>query len=365
MSINFYRKIDKIMGNILCRILAKIPRQQSNEINSVLVIKLWAIGESILTLPMIKAIKEKNPQTKITILARKRNKAVYEGQTFIDNVILFEPEHLMQIARMHKKFDLAIDCEPYLNISAILGRWLAKTQKGFSHNTRAKLYDTKIDYNDKQHVVKTYLDLGSIIGADKLVKLRYSTEDAKTVTELLKQHHITKKDFVVGMCQSVAESGKNRMWPTENYAKVADALTEEYGAKIILVGAKSDNENNNEIIKLSKNKTNIFNFAGKTTLKQLFNLVENCKLFISNDTGPMHIAAAQGVRTIGIFGPNLPLRFAPYGQQNISLYTKQECSPCINVHNGSFPECHNKIKGKCLREINATKVMEAVRKCLT
>ena len=369
MKINWYRNADKTLGSIICRIIGLIPKQKTNlnTLNSIAIIKLWAVGESVLTLPMIQAIKEKHPEAKITIIARQRNKEVYECLSFVDDVILFEHENLFKIIKLFKKFDLSIDCEPYLNISAILGRWIAKKQIGFSHGNRARLYNQSVEYNDKQHVVKTYLDLAKLLNIDKeyesLPKLNYSQEDSKKIDDLLKSNNITKKDLLIGVCASVAESGKNRMWPNENYSKVIDYIIRKYKAKTVLIGGKNDLAHE-QIRELCKQKEKVINLSGKTSLKELFNLVEHCKLFISNDTGPMHIAAAQGIQTIGIFGPNLPTRFAPYGKKNFSVYAKQWCSPCINVHKGSFPECYNEIKGKCLKEITPKMVQEVIDKCL-
>ncbi len=369
MNVNLYRNTDKILGSVICTILGLAPKKNDfGKINSIAIIKLWAVGESVLTLPMIHSIKEKYPQAKITVIARKRNYAVYCGLDFIDEIILFEPENLWQAIKLFKKFDLAIDCEPYLNISAIIGRFIAKKQIGFAHGARAKLYNQSIDYNDQQHVVKTYLDLAKLLGIDKkydaLIKLKYSTEDQNKIETLLKLNKISKKDALIGVCASVAESGKNRMWPNENYAKLIDHIIKKYNAKVLLIGAKNDLEHD-KIKKLCEQQEKVINLSGKTNLKELFALVKHCKLFISNDTGPMHVAAAQGVKTIGIFGPNLPTRFAPYGAKNKSLYVKQYCSPCINVHKGAFPPCYNEIKGKCIKDITPKMAIDEVNKCLT
>ena len=118
--------------------------------------------------------------------------------------------------------------------------------------------------------------------------------------------------------------------------ETVNKLIEKFGVKIVLVGGKDTVENNELIRQKCKHMNSVMNLGGKTSLKQLFALVKRFNLFISNDTGPMHIAAAQGVPTIGLFGPNLPARFAPFGKGNIALYEKTWCSPCINVHKGRF-----------------------------
>ena len=102
------------------------------------------------------------------------------------------------------------------------------------------------------------------------------------------------------------------------------------------MGLNSEREINKEI----KNNMNskITDLSGQTNLLETFALIDKCKLFISNDSGPMHIAAAQGVKTIGLFGPNLPIRFGPYGPNNIGI-RKETMKPCINVHLGQVPQC--------------------------
>ncbi len=370
MNPKIIRTIDKFAGRIICNILGFFVKDiLITKPESILITKLWAIGESVLTLPMIQGIKEKYPQTKITILARNRNKVVYEGQEFIDDIIVFEPNKVFSLLKRFKQFDLAIDCEPYLNISALLGSFLAKKQIGFSHGSRAKIYHKKIHYNDQQHVVKTYCDLAKLLEVNaeptKLVHLKYSEEDENEANKLIKSFNIENNDKTIGICPTTAETSKDRKWPLQNYAEVINNITSEKKQHVLLIGAQNDAEELEQLRNMCRDKNKVHNTAGKTTLKQLFALIKKCSLFISNDTGPMHIAAAQGVKTIGIFGPNLPIRFGPYGEGNISLYEKQYCSPCINVHKAEFPKCFNPIKGKCIKDIQPEKVIEVVTTCMT
>ena len=93
-------------------------------------------------------------------------------------------------------------------------------------------------------------------------------------------------------------------------------------------------------------------------------MIEQCKFFVGNDSGPMHIAAAQGVKTIGLFGPNTPVRWAPIGKKNISVYHEWFCSPCIHTHKGIVPECIFGRDNKCMKAIQVKKVIDAVEKLL-
>jgi len=342
--IKLQRFVDRFIGNILCNLFWPFKPQKKNifQPKKILIVKLWAVGESILTLPLISELKKKYPNTQIDVLVRKRNKDIYTLNKNIGAVLLLNKKNVIS---NFKKYDLVFDCEPYLNISAILSFWLGKQTIGFSHGQRAKLYNYKIKYNDQQHVVKTYLDLlipicKEIKNPKKLVKLEYSLYDLEIINKLLKSYSLDDKKLI-GICATAAESAHSRMWPKEKFAKLIDKLVSEKNVNIILVGGKNDSALNESIIKLVTNKEKVFNFAGKTSVKQLFALVEKCEVFISNDTGPMHVAAAQDVKTIGLFGPNTPVRFGPYGEKNSSIYKPVLPKPCINVHLGKVPDCKN------------------------
>lgn len=365
--IPLFRLIDKLVGSILCLPLrfVRLPQKQSIPAK-ILVIKLWAVGESILTLPMIAELKKHYPNSKISVLCRNRNKAAYKRK--VNDVFLFETHELLKLLVKYNTFNLVIDCEPYLNVSALLGWWFGKKMIGFTHGIRSGLYTNTILYNDKQHAAQTYADMLSPLGISfkpsKLEPLAYSKIDEKRAENVLRQAGLKKTDILAGMCQSVAESGKWRTWPAERYSRLADKLAEHCGAKIVLIGGKDTVENNNAIKDACAHKKSVINLGGKTTLKELFALMKHFHIFISNDTGPMHVAAAQGVPTIGLFGPNTPVRFAPLGKGNIALYEKTWCSPCINVHKGSFPECFNVEKGLCMKQISVESVFKAAVKLL-
>jgi len=361
MKIKLQRLLDRYLGGILIIFLSWfvfLKRRRKIRIKKIGIIKLWAVGESVLTLPMIKLLRKKFPKAEIEVLARKRNKEVYVGNGGVDKVRVLEETNLL---RLFKKYDLVIDCEPYLNFSAILGFFTGKRSLGFDHGWRSRIYDFKIRYNDRQHMVWTYVDLLKIFNVgekpDALIPLAYGKMNKLKVEKLLKEIKIRENDFLIGFCAGSAESGQGRKWPVERFADLADRLAEERGAKIILTGSSGEFSLNEEIRRMVKNKNQIINLAGLTSLKNYFYLVTRFKIFVSNDTGPMHIAAAQGVRTIGLFGPNLPLRFAPYGKGNGFLYKGAKCSPCINVHLGKIKNCLNPV---CMKKITVNEVLEEI-----
>ena len=210
--------------------------------------------------------------------------------------------------------------------------------------------------------------LDIVYDTDKLQNLNFSKNDKNFVDKFLKGNNIKNSDFVVCVAPGAAESAKSRMWPYDRYAELCDEIIAKHDAKIIFVGSLDEAELINKIQNIMEYKNKTVNSAGKITLNQLFCLITSCRLFIGNDAGPMHIAAAQGIKTIGLFGPNLPVRFGPYGKGNIGLYKGNNCefSPCINVHKGQVPDClypkNSNDYQKCMKNISVDDVLKEVEK---
>lgn len=370
-AVNLIKFLDRYIGAIICLVLSlfsfskkKVPCKR------ILLIQLWGIGETVLCLPAIKALRQKYKNIIIDVLTTKRvNDAFYNNKNLNNvRILSLNPFSIKGfILKNLKKYDLAIDMEEYLNISAIIAFFTGKERIGYSHGMRSRLYTKKVVYNGNQHVSQTFMDLLRPLGVNKKVKnlekLNYSAGDRKKADKLLKNNNIAKKEFIVGLGIGAAESVKERMWPKERFAAVADYLIEKHKAKIIFVGNDNERSLAEEAIRMMKNKDNAFNAAGQTALREMFYLVSLCKLFIGNDSGPMHVAAAQKARTIGLFGCNLPVRFAPLGKGNLSI-RKQAGEPCINVHKGEVGKCRHGMENACVKKIEVEDVISAAKKVM-
>ncbi len=360
------RWFDRIVGTLIIipLWLFSLPFPKAKlEPRRILVIKLWAMGESILTLPLIHAIKKRYPKATITVLARNRVRAVYEDNKDVTHLLSAEPFALFSLIPRLRKYDLVIDCEPYLNISALFAWWLGRRRIGFLHGVRSLLYTDKILFNDQQHEVLTYLEMAQPLGItetpERLVPVETSRVDEKKIDAVCKEWGIKKGDRLVCICPGAAESSRGRIWSPKRFAKVADALVKEFLVKIILIGSKSERPLAEEVAKAMQ-YTGI-NAAGETSVKELAALLKRCTLTISNDTGPMHLAAAMGTKTLGLFCPNTPVRFAPYGPGNDFVYKPVLPKPCINVHKGQVPDCKDH---KHMSLITTKDVLDMARRML-
>ncbi len=130
-------------------------------------------------------------------------------------------------------------------------------------------------------------------------------------------------------------------------------MIDKYQKEIIFFGAPSDRKDIDKIRELMKNKSYIYT----ASLKKAFYMIRKCPIFVSNDTGPMHIAAAQGCKTIGLFGPNTPSLWAPYGKENISIFKPNLNEAMIQNDKGIFPD-----KNTSILNIEINDVLEAFNK---
>jgi lipopolysaccharide heptosyltransferase II len=333
------RFIDKYLGSALVGVLtlAKyfIKEKPIPKKPKVLIIKLWAIGDSVLSLSLIKAIKRTFPGSEVDVLTRDRVKAVFQSCPEVEDIVSMDDRKRFVGVLLKRRYDIVFDCEPYLNLSAIFSFFLGRTRIGFSDQFRSRLYTTTVRFRKDQHMVQNYIDMIRVFGkqyeTDALEPLHVDASSRMRVDRFLKTHN----KLLVGISPGVAESAKSRMWYEDRFAKLADNIFEELGAEIVFIDGPSNKKVVQDITSQMKNKA--LDATGRFSLEETFYLIKKCKVFIGNDSGPMHIAAAQGCRTIGLFGPNTPVLWGPYGKDNIAIY-KTKLAPSIQNDKGIFPD---------------------------
>jgi len=337
--VGLQRIIDKYAGYILVLLLwpFRIFDRPSRERKRFLVIKLWAMGDSVLTLSLIRGIRESFGGCTVDVLLRDRARDVFECGRADRILNLDSISDLMTLFGKFRRYDVVFDCEPYLNLSAILAFFPGKERIGFSGQFRSRLYTGTTTFRRDQHMVRNYLDFLAIFGkeyhTEELEKLQVRDEDRVRVDDFLAGLPAGKP--VVGITPGVAESSKNRMWYEERFAALADRIIGTLHGTVIFIDSPANRKTVEAI--LSRMEQAPVDATGRFTLKETFYLISKCRVFISNDTGPMHVAAAQGCRTIGLFGPNTPVLWGPYGKGNTAIY-KTTLEPAILNDKGIFRE---------------------------
>lgn len=342
----------------------KGKRKKPAKIAKIAVLRLWALGESILVLPMLRELKKRFPDAEITVFCTKGNAGVFKGQGFVGKVRVVWTKDLPGLAVKEKgAYDVCIDTEPHFNISAIIASIIGKYAIGYSYGARGKLYDAPIEYNDKQHAVFTICDLLKPLGGacrpKELVRLTWGNEDG----EKAKRMAAGLGRPIIGIHPGCGGTAPWREWPESRFAELINRMADAgMGGSFVITGGKGEAGKIAGILGKVKDKGKVLVPEGMGT-GQLFALISEYGLMVSNDTGPMHISAAQGVPTIGLFGPNLPERFGPFPPgRNVAIYHKEKCSPCINVHRGEFRKCP--YAGRCMKAITVGEVLSAARRLL-
>ena len=209
---------------------------------------------------------------------------------------------------------------------------------------------TSRDPKGTKHEIDRNLDIVRLIGAkngSRELILRLSEEERKWAQDFLDRQGIIDENFLVGIHPGGSTSDK--LWSSENFAHVANLLMQEFEAKIILFGGPGDNYLTRSIQDLMKHPP--ISAAGIRT-RQFAALAERCSLFVCNDSGPMHTAAALKVSTIAVFGPTDHVRWKPHNEKAVIVRKDMECWPC------SAHRC--KIGFECIKSLPVSDVWNAI-----
>jgi len=331
----------------------------------ILVARLDRIGDVILSTPVFKNIRNAFPESYIAVMVRPYARQIVEGNPYIDEVLLYDKSgkesgllgNINFISRLRsKRFDLAIALHPTVRthlVTALAGipervgydsKWGALLTRRVPHTKQFGLKH-ELDYN---------LDLLRYIGLDPRDRELYMPTDSaseKKISDIFMRSGITDSDMVVAVNPSA--SCRSKRWRVENFAKVADYLARRHGAKIVVMGSPDDKIFGERVSSTMEERC--LDLSGQTSISDVASILRRSKLFISNDSGPVHIACAVGTPVIDIFGRSdkglSPKRWGPVGARSIVLHKDVGCGVCL-AHN-----CDKNFK--CIESITSGEVIEA------
>ena len=304
----------------------------SNNLKNILIIKPSSLGDIVLALPALSALRRSFPAAEISWLIRPEFAPLLKGHPHLTRTIIFDRKLLGRawrnlkafnsllelIEQMHKSnFDAVIDLQGLFR-TACLG-WLTGCRKRFGMSSAREFahifYTHKIDQTeDCIHLVDYYLKMTRAAGASDADVEFILPQDAvagESVAKLLSARGIKAGSYAVFVPGS---AHRDKCWPVERFAELADRISPQFGLSVIATGTEPE-WSIAEGIKAAAH-TPVENLAGLTGLLELVALLRGAGLVVSNDTGPGHIAAALGVPVVLIFGRSNPARVAPYGRDN-------------------------------------------------
>jgi len=323
------------------------------------------IGDSILAVSAIDSLNKNFPQAQIWIAAKGWVKDLFSSYDFIKGIIPLPAANnfksLMNSAQKIKKFNFDTGVLLTNSFSSALLFYLAKIPQrwGYSRDGRGILLTKGVALKrqeDSSHQVNYYLGLIAGLGL-KTSPPRLSfplnqEEKAKAKETLLSLNVDFKQPLII--LNPGATYGSAKRWPAEKYAKLATLLQERKKADILILGSQDEAGLAESIASSMKKKP--LSLVGKTSLRLLAGLISHADLFVTNDSGPMHIANALKIPVTAIFGPTDPSITGPFQEPAVVIKKDVACWPC------SYRECP--FDHRCMLNINPEEVFGACEKIL-
>jgi heptosyltransferase-2 len=345
------------------------PQQQ------ILIIFLAGIGNMILFLPTLKAIRDKYPDAKIIFWAKEM--VIYEmmgNNGLIDEIWPYYNRKFKNLFRQlsvyfklrKKRYDLVINAFPSLGYKICLFTLGLKGEikLGYKMNdTTDRCYTHLLDYNVKEHECDTHFKIALFLDKQAVKgfpDFHLGAEEKKFAQQYLIEQNIATNRVIIGVHPGCKEFARNKRWAPEKFARVADIISEKYNAVIIFLGGKDEVSLSEEVVRYTNTSTP-FSLVGKATIRQSAAVIKKCNLFISNDSGLMHLASAVGTPLIAIFGPTNLDRCGPLGANSVIVRKQTACAPCAETP-FSMEQCENRI---CLDRISVNEVVAAADKILS
>ncbi|HDN67487.1 MAG: hypothetical protein B1H40_01275 [Candidatus Latescibacteria bacterium 4484_181] len=345
----------------------------------ILVISLAGIGNTLLSTPAVRLLRETFPEAHIAALVMfKGARELLETNPYIDEVLYWDFLNRNPIRSLNflfylrkRKFDVSLNAYPanrreYNLISFLIG---AKKRLGHRYNHQDSLNfnflnNRTIHEEDERHDIEENIALVQVLGCKgregRGGEIWLADADRRFAEEWLSKEKL-EDGLLIGFHPGTArfKNQQRRRWAKEKFAQLADILSKRYKAKTIIFGGPDEIQLAEEILALMECKGYL---AKGITLRQTAALIERCDLFVSNDSGLMHVAAALKVPVVAIFGPTNPVWVRPYCTKYTIVRKELPCSPCffyspqpLSCRRGDFA---------CIDQIDVEDVLNGVMKLM-
>lgn len=329
---------------------------------NILLIKPSSLGDIVHAMPTCAAIRRAYPKARLTWLVKRQWASLVERIEGVDRVWPVEPTFrgwLSQVLPLRAEgFDLVLDLQGLFRSAAI--GWLTGSplHVGFANGREGSpwFYSRRVPAPQlDMHAVDRYLlvakDVGAVAFGTPKFSFRIPQADHDEVERLLSRFGVASGARWVAM--NVSARWQTKRWPSASFAAVADRLQQEGSGPVVMIGGPDERADVAAVRGLMK--TAPIDLTGATTVGLLPALLSRAALLITNDSGPMHIAAAVGTPIVALFGPTSAARTGPYGAGHQILTENVPCRPCFSR------TCRNSLPLECLRAVSPEQVLAAAR----
>ena len=271
-----------------------------------------------------------------------------------------------------KKCEISIDLEFFSKFSTII-QYLCSGKKRIGYYIiqqgillrmlwRGNLLTHNVYYNPHRHTIEVFLALGRAVGADtddrSLAPIRVDDDDRRRLDTLLAGTGIEPGEKLVAMNINASSLCLERRWPIERFEELSRRVLKNFPCRIVLTGSRSEAPYSVRLMEMTGKDPRMINLAGELDIGMLSLLFSRAVLFITNDSGPLHIAVSAGTPTVSLFGPEIPERYGPLGGTHEVLYSGLYCSPCLNAYNQKIASCGG--DNECMKRIPVDDVYDKV-----
>jgi lipopolysaccharide heptosyltransferase II len=324
-----------------------------NNVKRILVLNRNHIGDCLLTTPLLRALKRRFPSAHLVVSIPASNGDLLGTNPHVDE-ILIRPKLSSWAAKVRfalemrrRNYDLIIS----LQEKSMFYAWATWYTTLFNRNSPVTValhhkrtrrwYQYNVPVRADQHEVHKYLGIATALDCPRdrnpVIELTPTVEAREQVEDLLSSNGFDSDVRFVGI--NPGGSTADKRWPPERFAVVADRIHEETGLPVMIFGGPSDQRRANEIARLMTHRPLIV--AGRASLGHTAALLERCRLLVTGDTGPMHMAVAMAVPVVALFGPTNPLKFGPFTRLKTILRHEMPCAECTHpcLHTITAEEC--------------------------
>ena len=331
------------------------------------------IGDAIMALPALRAVRKRFPEAEIAIVGRPYIADIYRDQEICDQLIPYDPRGLhaglsgrerLAAELRAQKFDVALLLQNAFDAAWLAWRARIPERIGYARDGRSFLLTKavplprhgEIPAHEKFYYLELLRRAGWLDSAqdETFISLRVSEEKRRSADEFLCESGVRQGALRIAIGAG-ASYGSAKCWPPPRFAEVANQLQSEADADVILFGTAAEASVSTAIS--AEMRRPPIDLTGETAIADLSALLSQCHLFIGNDSGAMHVAAAVGLPVIAVFGPTDPEGTAPVTPRCSIVQEKPYCSPCFLR---SCPTDH-----RCMTAITANMVEAAARPWLS
>lgn len=315
---------------------------EKQTIKNILAISTTGMGNAILYTPVLRVLRHTFPDSKITLLVGSKTTAeILRGTHFIDEVIIYHRNHSLFgfykfiVCMRRKKFDMVITSFLDKSFKVALFSLLTKAsyRVGFAGSWFSSIYTHRVPVVERKHEIEYNLDLVRALEIpvrrekEKRPSLELSALEIELADDFLTKNNVTQNALLVGIHPgSGLAAGEAKRWPLEKFAHLADLLQSLPRVKVVIFGGPEEKKLSDTMAR-SMDKTPLVT-AAALDIRATAALIKKCRLFISNDSGLMHVATAVKTPVLALFGPTLWWKNYPWGKENVVVRRKLKCSPC-------------------------------------